>query len=112
MFHVNDVRLSSNASLRSVIPVTTPEHDNEEFGVFHMLDVCMKPLIGPREKYLLSMPHFDDDDIPHVWHRLNDVHRTKALQEFLETPQCHAFAQTLEHIDFMHARRARIHESH
>jgi hypothetical protein len=57
------------------------------------------------------MTHFSDDDIPLVLHRLNEVHRTMALQEFLETPQWHKFAKTLADIDFMHAHPARIPES-
>jgi hypothetical protein len=31
-----------------------------------------------RGKYLLLMTHFAEDDIPHVWHLLDEVHRTKA----------------------------------
>jgi hypothetical protein len=31
---------------------------------------------------LLFMTHFTDDHIPHVWHMLNEVHRTKALKIF------------------------------
>jgi hypothetical protein len=53
------------------------------------------------------MTHFNDDDSLLVWHRLNEVHRTKALQYFLETPQWHAFAQPRAYIDFMHATRQR-----
>jgi hypothetical protein len=40
------------------------------------------------------MTHFNDDDIPRVWHRLKDVHRTTELQDLLETPQWRAFAKT------------------
>jgi hypothetical protein len=29
---------------------------------------------------LLFMTHFSDDDIPHVSHRLNEVHLTTALR--------------------------------
>jgi hypothetical protein len=57
------------------------------------------------------MTYFGDDDIPHVWHRLNEVHRTKALQDFLETPQWHKCAKTQAYVDFMHAYLARIRES-
>jgi hypothetical protein len=52
---------------------------------------------------LLFGTHFNDDDIPHVKHRLNDGHRTIALQYFMETPQWHAFAKTHAYIDCMHA---------
>jgi hypothetical protein len=57
------------------------------------------------------MTHFNDDDIPPVWHRLNEVHRTTALQDFLETSQWHKFAKTQAYIDFMHAYPARVPES-
>jgi hypothetical protein len=50
-----------------------------------------------------------DDDITHVWHRLNEVHRTEALHNFLETPQWHAFAATQAYIVFLHAHLVRIH---
>jgi hypothetical protein len=58
------------------------------------------------------MTHFTGDDIPPVGHRLNEVHRTMALQNFLETPQWHKFAKTHAYIDFMQAHQARIIESH
>jgi hypothetical protein len=57
------------------------------------------------------MKHFGDDDIPHVWHRLKEVHRTTALKDFLETPQWHDFAKTQTYIDSMHAHPTRIPES-
>jgi hypothetical protein len=58
------------------------------------------------------MTHFgDDDDIPIVWHRLNEAPRITALQDFLETPQWRKFAKTHAYIDFMHAHPARILES-
>jgi hypothetical protein len=57
------------------------------------------------------MTHFNDDDIPHVWHRLNETHRTTALQDFLEMPQWHTLAQTKAYSNFMHAYHARILDS-
>jgi hypothetical protein len=57
------------------------------------------------------MTHFSDDDIPHVSHRLNEVHLTTALPDFSESPQRHAFAITQAYIDFLHAHPARILES-
>jgi hypothetical protein len=56
------------------------------YNVSHISVVCIKSLPRRRGKYLLFMTHINDGDIPHVWHRLNQVHRTMALQEFLETP--------------------------
>jgi hypothetical protein len=80
VFHVNNLSPSSATSLRYVvIPVTMPENENEEFDVCHIRDVCIKQVHGRRGKYLLFMAHFHDDNIPHVWHRLNDAHRTKLL---------------------------------
>ena len=86
VFHVNNLRPCSTAPLRPAVPVTLPEGDDEEFDVSHISAVCIKSLPGRRGKYLLFMTHFSDDDIPPVWHRLNEVHRTTALQDFLETP--------------------------
>jgi hypothetical protein len=111
VFHVNNLRPCSTAPLRLVVPVTIHEGDDEEFDVSHISVVCIKSLPGRRGKYLLFMTHFRDDDIPPVWHRVNEVHRTTALQDFLETPQWHKFAETQAYIDFMHAHPARIHES-
>jgi hypothetical protein len=42
------------------------EGDHEEFEASHISVVCIKSLHGRRGKYLLFMPHFSDDDIPHV----------------------------------------------
>jgi hypothetical protein len=86
VFHVNNLRPCSTAPLRPAVPVIVHEGDDEEFDVSHISAVCIKSLHGRRGKYQLFMTHFSDDDIPPVWHRLNEVHRTTALQDFLETP--------------------------
>jgi hypothetical protein len=91
--------------------VIVREGDDEEFDVSHISVVCTKSLPGRRGKYLLFTTHFSDDDIPLVGHRLNEVHRTTALQDFLETPQWHKFAKTHAYIDFTHAHPTRILES-
>jgi hypothetical protein len=111
VFHVNSLRPCSTAPLRPVVPVIVPKGDHEEADVSHISAVCIKSVLGRRGKYLLFMTHFSDDDILPVWHRPNEVHRTTALQEFLETPHWHKFAKTHAYIDFMHANPARIHES-
>jgi hypothetical protein len=111
VFHVNNLRPCSTAPLRPAVPVTVHEGNDEELDVSHIYVVCIKSLPRRRGKYLLFMTHFSDDDNPLVWHRLNEVHRTMALQEFLETPQWHKFAKTQAFIDFMHAHPARILES-
>jgi hypothetical protein len=108
VFHVNNLRPRSTAPLRQAVPVTVLERDDEEFDVSHIYVVCIKSLPTRRGKYLLFKTHFSDDEIPLVWHHLNDVHRTTALQDFLETPQWH---KTQANIDFMHAHQARIPES-
>jgi hypothetical protein len=87
------------------------EGDDEEFDVLYISDVCIKSLTGRRGKYLLFMTHFRDDDIPRVWHMLNEVHRTTTLLDFLETSQWHKFAKTHAYTNFMHAHSARISES-
>jgi hypothetical protein len=91
--------------------VIVPEGDEEEFDFAHISAVCVKSLPERRGKYLLFMTHFRDDDILPVWHRLNEIHRTTALQGFFETPQWHKFAKTQAYIDFMHAYPTRIPES-
>jgi hypothetical protein len=111
VFHVNNLRPCSTAPLQPAVPATIREGDDEEFDVSPIFVVCIKSLHGRRGKYLLFMTHFSDDDIPPVWHRFNEVHRTTTLQDFLETPQWHKFAKTRAYFDFMHAHPARILES-
>jgi hypothetical protein len=111
VFHVNNRRPCSTTLLRPAVTMTVLEGDDEEFDVSHIYAVCIKSLPRRRGKYLLCMTHFSDDDIPHVWHRLNEVHRTTTLQEFLETPQWHKFAKTHAYINFMHAHPTRIPDS-
>ena len=92
--------------------MTNVEGEDDEFEVSHISAVCIKPLRGRRGKYLLFMTHLSDDDIPHVWHRLNEVHRKLALQDFLaETPKRPAFAKTHAYVDFMYTHPTRILES-
>jgi hypothetical protein len=112
VFHVKSLRPCSTAPLRQDVPVTVLEGDDEEFDVLHISTMCIQSLPGSRGKYLLFMTHFNDDDIPPIWHRLNEVHRTTTLQDFLETPQWHKFAKTQAYIDIMHAHPTRILESH
>jgi hypothetical protein len=111
VFHVNNLRPCSTAPQRPTVPVIVPEGDDEEFDVSHISVVCIESQPGRRGKYLLFMTHFGDNDIPPVWHRLNEVHRTTSLQDFLETPQWHTFAKTHAYIDFMHVHPARIPKS-
>jgi hypothetical protein len=74
VFHMNNLRPCSTAPLlRPAVPVTFHEGDDEEFDVSHISVVCIKSLLGRRGKYLLFMTHFRNDDIPPVWHRLNEV---------------------------------------
>jgi hypothetical protein len=112
VFHVNNLRPCSTAPLQPVVPVTVPERYDDEFDVSNISAVCIKSLHERRCKYLLFMMHFSDDDIPLVWHRLNEVYRITALQDFLETPQWHKLAKTQAYVDFMHVHPVRIRESH
>jgi hypothetical protein len=111
LFHIHNLRPNSTTSLRPSFPVTILEGDDEEFDVSHISDVCIKSLHERPGKYLLFMAHFSDDEIPLVSHRLNEIHRTTALQDFLETPKWHRFGKTQAYIDFMHAHQQRIPES-
>jgi hypothetical protein len=108
IYHVHNLRPCSTTSLRLAVPLTFPKGDDEEFEVSHIFDVCIKSLSGRQGRYLLFMTHLSDDDIPPLWHRLNEVHRTNALEDLLETFLWHKFAKTQAYINFMHAHLARI----
>jgi hypothetical protein len=79
VFHVNNLRPCSTDSLRLDVPMIVPGGGDEESDVSHISIVCIKSLHRRRRKYLLFMTHFSDDAIPHVSHRLNELHRTTAL---------------------------------
>jgi hypothetical protein len=111
VFHINNLRACYIASLLPAVPVTIHEGDDEKFDVYHISDVCIKSLPKRRDRYLVFMTHLSDDHIPLVWYRLNEIHRTTPLQDFLETPQWHKFAKTHTYMDFMHAHPTRIPES-
>jgi NADH:ubiquinone oxidoreductase subunit len=111
VFHVNNLRPCSTVSLRLIVLVIVPKGDDDEFDVSYIDVACIKSLPIRRRKYFLFTSHFNDVDIPPVWHRLNWVHRTTTLQDFLETPQRHKFAKTHAYIDFMHAHPSCIPES-
>jgi hypothetical protein len=111
VLHVNNLRLCFASSLRHVVPVTVLEGEDEEFDVSHISNVCITSLLGGRGQHLLFMTHFNDDDIPAVWHRLNGVHHTVAILDFLETSQWHVVAKIQAYVEFMSAHSTRIHES-
>jgi hypothetical protein len=73
------------ATLRPSIRDTTPEN-NDDYNVDHIHFVKIDNVRGRRGKYMLLYTHFKDEQIPHAWHRLDKVHRTIALQHFLDTP--------------------------
>jgi hypothetical protein len=54
----------------------------------------------PREVPTILHP-FKDEHIPHVWHRLNEVQRTTALQYFLDLPDWLQFDSRQEYLYFM-----------
>jgi hypothetical protein len=112
VFYANNLRPCSTSSLRPTVPIATLTYDDEEFDISQFSVVCIKPLDDRRGNYLLFMTNFNDDDILHVWHRLYEVHRPKALQDFVRTPQWHAFAKTQACIDFICAYHVRIFDSH
>jgi hypothetical protein len=111
VIHVNNLRACSTASLRPGVPVIISKGDDEEFDVSHISLVKIKSLLGHKGIYLLFITHFKDYDILLLWHLLNEVHRTTALQDFLETPQWNNFAKTHAYIDYMQAHPAPILES-
>jgi hypothetical protein len=52
-----------------------------------------------RGKYLLFSAHFKNEEIPLVWHRLNEVRRKAALHHFLDSPDWLDFAGRQEYVD-------------
>jgi hypothetical protein len=79
--------------LRHAVPLTSQEGDDDKFEVFHISVMCIKSLLGRQGKHLLLRTHLSDADIPHILQRVNEVHYMTSLQEIMETPQWHAFAQ-------------------
>jgi hypothetical protein len=62
---------------------------------------------------MLLYTHFKDERIPHVWHRLNEVHRTAAFQHFLDSPDWLGFDGRQKYMDFMRTTDpARLPHSH
>jgi hypothetical protein len=92
VFQVNNLRPCSTVSLHLALHITTHLDDGDELDAYHIYDVCIKPLDNRSGKYVLHIADFNDDDTPHVWHRLNKVHGTKALHYFLKTIHGHPFA--------------------
>jgi hypothetical protein len=112
VFHVNNCMIMLyRSTTTTTTPVSVPKGNDDEFDVSCIYVVCIESLPRRRGKYLLLMTHFDDDDIPLVWHRLSEVHRATTLQDFLETSQWHKFAKTQAYIYFMHSHPTRIPES-
>jgi hypothetical protein len=103
VYYVNNLRPCSTTLLLPDVPMTVPEGNDEEFDLFLMYVVCIKSLHGCRGTYLLFMTHFNDGDIPPVWHRLNEVHRTTNVQELLERPRWHNVCQDSS-VHRLHAR--------
>jgi hypothetical protein len=66
VFHINNLRPCSAASLRHDVPINVPKGDDDEFDVSRIFVVCITSLPGQRGKYLLFMTYFTDNDIPHV----------------------------------------------
>jgi hypothetical protein len=57
---------------------------------------------------MLLYSHFEDEQILHVKHRLNEVMRTIALKHFLDSRDWLQFVRRQEHLEFMkiaHLRR-------
>jgi hypothetical protein len=81
LFHVDDLRPYPPATLRLSVYVTTRE-DEDEYDIDHIFVVKIDNVARHRGKYLLFYTHSKDEQIPHVWHRLNEVQHTIALHHF------------------------------
>ena len=110
VFHVNNLRPCPTAPLRPAVPVVTGtmEEDNQEFEIDRISDVKIGPVPGRVGDQLQFLTHFADHSIAPLWHRINDVHRTIALQEFMETDRWTEFSESQEYVVFMNKYPARI----
>lgn len=110
VFHVNSLRPCPTAPLRATVPVVTgtEEEDNQEFQVERISSVKIGPVPGRKGDQLQFLTHFADQTIAPLWHRLNDVRRTAALQVFLDSDRWLEFSETDDFIAFMHKYPARI----
>jgi hypothetical protein len=64
--------------LRPFVPLTTPE-DDDEYGLDRISVDQIDTVLGRRGNYMLFYTNFKDEQIPHVWHQLNEVQRIIAL---------------------------------
>jgi hypothetical protein len=76
VFHFNNLRPRSIASLQFAVREIALEAYDEEFDVVHISTMCIKSLHVRRRKYLLFMTHFTDDE-----HFVTDL--TKSIVQWL-----------------------------
>jgi hypothetical protein len=84
VFHVISFRLCPSATLRLFVHVTTTE-DDDEYDLDNIFVVTIDIVHERRVKYMLFYTHFKDEQIPLVWHRLNEAQRTFVLHQFLDS---------------------------
>lgn len=109
VFHINNLRPCETAPLRPTQPIVTGSgDDDDEFQVERITAVKIGTPPGRRGKYLMFLTYFADATIAPIWHILNDVKRTEALQLFMETPEYTTFAESEEYVKFMHEFPTRI----
>jgi hypothetical protein len=91
VFHVNNLRPCFTPSLWRDVPKPTLEGDDDEFEVSHISVVCINSFHGRRGMYLLFMTQFNDEDIPPVWHRLNEVKHNGVTRFHEDAPMAHVY---------------------
>jgi hypothetical protein len=101
VFQVSNLRPCPTATLRHFAPIKILEAKDDEYGHDRISAVKVDIVIGCRGKYILFDIHFEDMQIPHVWHRLNEVQRRIALPHFLDLPDCLEFTGCQEYMDIM-----------
>mmetsp|Transcript_32607 Transcript_32607/g.82239 ORF Transcript_32607/g.82239 Transcript_32607/m.82239 type:complete len:736 (-) Transcript_32607:576-2783(-) len=110
VFHVNNLRPCPTAPLRPHVPlvVGTGDDSDDEYEIDKITSVKIGSMPGLRGTQLQFLVHFADESIAPVWHRLFDVKRTIALQDFMATPKWLDFVKSPEFVEHMHKYPARV----
>lgn len=88
--------------------VGTGDDSDDEYEIDKITSVKIGSMPGLRGTQLQFLVHFADESIAPVWHRLFDVKRTIALQDFMATPKWLDFVKSPEFVEHMHKYPARV----
>jgi hypothetical protein len=85
--------------IRPFVLVSTHEDEDDDDDLDRISAVKIGTFLRRRGKYLLFSTHFKNEQIPLVWHRLNEVRRKAALHHFLDSPDWLDFTGRQEYVD-------------